>query len=96
MKKPKQGEIYQHFKGKNRLYEIVTVVKDPNTHKKIVYYKSLYSCDDFPAGTLFPRPLIEFCGYKKFDKDEEYDGIKYKKGKKVKRFILIKGLEDKL
>ncbi|MCL5018841.1 MAG: DUF1653 domain-containing protein [Candidatus Pacearchaeota archaeon] len=93
MTKPKQGEIYEHFKGKNRLYEIMTVAGE------IVWYKSLYEDKERKifVEDVFKRPLEEFCGYKEFDEDyTNYDGKEFKKGEKVKRFTLVKGLENKI
>ena len=97
MRKPKEKEVYEHFKGKNRLYEIVTVSKVNG--KKVVWYKSLYEDKEkeIYVGEPFSRPLKEFCGYKKFDEDyTNYDGKEFKKGEKVKRFTLVKSLGDKV
>lgn len=86
MKKPKRGEIYQHFKGKGRLYEIIAVAGE------MVYYESLYEDKErkISVGDVFKRPMKEFCGYKKFDEDyKNYDGKEFKKGERVKRFTLV-------
>ncbi|MDD5012403.1 MAG: hypothetical protein PHQ66_02030 [Candidatus Nanoarchaeia archaeon] len=93
MRKPKQGEVYEHFKGKDRFYEIITVVGE------IVWYKSLYEDKErkISVGEVFKRPLDEFCGYKEFDENyTNYDGKEFQKGEKVKRFVLIKNLENKI
>jgi len=93
MTKLKEKEVYEHFKGKNRFYEIITVAGE------IVWYKSLYEDKERKifVGQVFKRQLEEFCGYKEFDEDYvNYDGKEFKKGEKVKRFTLVKGLEDRI
>jgi hypothetical protein len=95
--KPQPKEKYQHFKGKSRKYEIVIVEKVNG--KQIVFYKSLYEDKDkgIYIGQPFSRSLKEFIGYKKFDEDyTNYDGKLFKKGTKIKRFTLVKTLEDKI
>lgn len=90
MKIPKENEIYVHFKGKDRKYEIVTVSKVNG--KNFVWYKSLYEDEkkEIYLGQVFSRPLEEFCGDKKFYENyTNYDGKTFRKGEKVKRFTLI-------
>ncbi len=94
MIKPKQGEQYKHWKGKNHIYEIVTVAKVNG--KQFVYYKSLYNDEKVYVNEPFSRPLIEFIGYKEFDRNyTNEDGKEFKKGEKVKRFTKV-NLENKL
>lgn len=76
MDEPKPGDKYKHFKNKE--YEILAVARDcENTDIKVVIYKSLYYDPNFPLGTIWSRPLEDFCGFKDLD------------GKKVKRFVKI-------
>jgi hypothetical protein len=75
MTKPKEKEKYQHWKGENHIYEIITVANVNG--EKIVFYKSLYSDENVYVGQPFSRPLKEFCGYKEID------------GEKVKRFTKL-------
>lgn len=50
--------IYRHRKG--CLYEVIAIGRSSNDcHQKIVVYKSLED-SDFPAGTIWVRPLTEF------------------------------------
>jgi len=76
---PKQGEVYQHFKGKEKLYRVIAVALDSEDPKrKIVVYEQLYDSEDFPRGTIWVRELNDFMG------EREKDGIK------VQRFVKIK------
>jgi len=79
MQIPKQGEKYKHFKGENKIYEIIAISLDCEDSNKIdVIYKQLYKTIDFPVGTIWKRSLENFIGYK------EFEG-----GNKVKRFTRI-------
>lgn len=70
--------IYQHFKGKDKLYQVIALARDCENHeKKVVVYKQLYE-SEFPKGTIWTRSLEDFLGEKIID------------GKSVKRFVLIK------
>lgn len=65
MEEPQPGERYIHFKGKDRLYEIVGIARDCNNLSKLsVIYKSLYDSEIFPIGTIFSRSLEDFVGFK--------------------------------
>lgn len=82
MEEPKPGEKYQHFKGEDKIYEIVTVSRDcDNPNEKYVNYRSLYNTEDnteeFPKGTVWSRSLEDFVGFKEMS------------GKKIKRFTKI-------
>jgi len=84
---PKPGEIYQHFKGKEKLYKVIAIARDcENPEKKIVIYKQLYdnknNQNEFPKGTIWSRPLGDFTGEKILEN-----------GNKVKRFTLVKNKE---
>ncbi len=73
------GGIYQHFKGKDRLYKVIGIARDcKNPEKEIVIYKQIYNSNKFPFGTLWARTLEDFLGYKEFED-----------GTKVKRFELV-------
>lgn len=90
IEEPEPGERYRHFKGEERIYEIITVARDcDNPEKKLVIYRNLYLTGNLQFGTIWARSLEDFCGEKIFDKDEEHGGKKYKKGDKVKRFTFI-------
>ncbi|MDO8516673.1 MAG: DUF1653 domain-containing protein [Nanoarchaeota archaeon] len=79
MNEPKPNQIYQHFKGKEKLYKILEIARDcENPEKKIVIYQQLYE-SEFPKGTIWARSLEDFVGYKKIENNKE-----------IKRFILIK------
>jgi hypothetical protein len=74
---PKPGEKYRHFKGKDKVYEIIAIARDcDNPDRKDVVYKSLYD-GKFPFGTIWRRSLEEFVGFKELN------------GEKIKRFIKI-------
>jgi hypothetical protein len=66
MREPKPKEKYRHYKGKDRIYEIVAIARDcDNPEKKLVIYKSLYhDYSMFPEGTIWSRLLDDFVGYK--------------------------------
>ncbi len=52
---PQSGEIWQHFKGTDKKYLIVTIAIHSETQEKFVIYKALY-------GTFkdYARPLEMF------------------------------------
>ena len=78
MEEPKPGEKYVHFKGKDKVYEVIVISRDCNNPaNKIVTYQSLYSSEEFQAGTIWSRSLEDFVGFKMVE------------GKKVKRFVKI-------
>lgn len=65
MQIPKQGEKYKHFKGDDKIYEIVAISLDcEDSSKTDVIYKQLYTTSDFPIGTIWKRLLEDFIGYK--------------------------------
>ena len=72
----KVGERYRHFKGE--LYEVLMIVLDSDTLKKVVVYKGFYNSEKFGKNPVWSRPLEDFIGFK--EKDE----------KKIKRFQLVK------
>ncbi|HTY43961.1 MAG TPA: DUF1653 domain-containing protein [Patescibacteria group bacterium] len=79
IEEPKPGKRYRHFKGNDKIYEIIAIARDDDNLKtRYVIYKALYS-GDFPTGTIWCRELNNFMGYKEFPD-----------GTKVKRFTLIK------
>jgi hypothetical protein len=90
MKEPKTGEKYVHFKGESNIYEIIIVARDSdNPGKKLVVYKMLFDKPPYNNGTVWVRLLEDFCGDKEFAQDAEYNGKKFKKGDKIKRFTKI-------
>jgi len=78
MEEPKQGEKFKHFKGENKIYEVIAIARDcENPEKKIIVYKQLYDSEKFSKGTIWIRELNDFCGFKEIN------------GNKVKRFVKI-------
>lgn len=49
---------YRHYKGKE--YEVLGSAIHSETLEEMVIYKPLYNASDFPAGTLWVRPLKMF------------------------------------
>jgi hypothetical protein len=75
---PKPGEKYRHFKGEDKIYEIIAIARDcDNPERMSVIYKSLYE-GEYPVGTIWRRSLEEFIGFKELN------------GNKVKRFTKVK------
>ena len=62
MRKPKPGERYRHFKGKE--YQIIGVATHTETEEPMVVYQALYG-----SYGLFVRPLAMFL--------EQVDAEKY-------------------
>jgi hypothetical protein len=79
MREPKPGEKYVHFKGGDKIYEIIAVARScDNFEEKFVIYKSLYDDKTFSKGTVFSRSLEDFCSLKELG------------DKKVRRFTKLK------
>ncbi len=86
MVEPKAGEKYLHFKGME--IEVICVARDcENIDRKIVVYKHYGNVKGLSGETVWVRDLADFCGYKKFKEDVEYEGKSFKRGDKVKRFM---------
>ena len=67
MKLPKAGEKYVHFRGEDKVYEIVAIARDnEDYYKKDVIYKQLYETEMFSKGTIWRRSLEDFLGHKQF------------------------------
>lgn len=86
------GEIYQHYKGKDKLYRLILEIKsteqiDSHTGKpeEWVVYQQLYDSPKFPKGTFWGRPKKMFLENIAVDVG----------GKKIEvpRFKLLRGLE---
>lgn len=74
---PQANDVYQHFKGRDKLYRVLEVARDAENPKQArVVYEQLYE-SEFPKGEVWSRTLEDFVGYKEI------------KGRKVKRFTLI-------
>ena len=67
MRKPKPGERYRHFKGKE--YQIVGVATHTETEEPMVVYQALYGSYE-----LFVRPLAMFLEQVDAEKYPEYAG----------------------
>ncbi|MFH1500389.1 MAG: DUF1653 domain-containing protein [archaeon] len=74
MEIPKEGEVWQHFKGEHMKYKIIAITNDTETQEKRVVYEQLYEGSDYPKGTLWDRPLKMFMSTKVVD------------GKEIQRF----------
>lgn len=87
MERPKSGEKYLHFKGKE--YEVLAVAlncEDPL--KKVVVYKQLYESEN-PIGTIWVRSLEDFASDKEFKQETKIGERIFKAGERVKKFKLI-------
>jgi hypothetical protein len=62
MPTPVVGDIYRHYKNKERFYEIVGVGKHTETFEDVVIYRALYDSPDFGAKAIWVRPLTMFLG----------------------------------
>ena len=49
---------YRHYKG--GLYEVLMTGLAETGHQEMVVYKSLEANDEYPAGSVWIRPLTEF------------------------------------
>lgn len=67
--------LYQHYKGGQ--YEVIGIVNHSESLEQLVLYKALYDSEDYPAGSLWVRPVDMFT------EDVMVDG------EKVKRFRFL-------
>lgn len=74
----KIGRIYQHYKGKDRLYQVTGIAIDSETLNEDIIYSQLYNSKKFPIHTLWTRPKSSFLEKIVLD------------GKEVPRFKLVK------
>lgn len=51
---------YTHFKGKDKLYEVIGEAIHSENGERLVIYKPLYESEGFPNGYLFARPKEMF------------------------------------
>jgi hypothetical protein len=49
---------YKHYKGK--MYELIGTGINTETEEEVAIYKSLYSTDKYPNGSIWVRPLAMF------------------------------------
>lgn len=52
--------IYRHFKGVEKLYEVLGIAKHTETEEELVIYKALYNDDKVKQGMIFARPINMF------------------------------------
>lgn len=50
--------VYRHYKGGT--YRVLGVARNTETGEETVVYESLYDASDYPAGSLWARPLAMF------------------------------------
>ena len=58
MAKAQVGKTYEHFKGGG--YIVVMLGRDSETTEDVVVYRSLYSSDEYPEGTIWVRSREDF------------------------------------
>lgn len=51
--------IYQHYRTE-KLYEVISVGRDSETHEEMIIYKALYQCDQFGTNQVWVRPKTMF------------------------------------
>ncbi|MFH0857121.1 MAG: DUF1653 domain-containing protein [Candidatus Magasanikbacteria bacterium] len=73
--------IYQHYKGPEKLYEVIGVGRHSETLEEFVVYRALYTSEEFGPNQLWVRPLQNFL------RPVEQDG------KTIPRFTFIKEKE---
>lgn len=72
----KEGGLYRHYRNK-KLYKVMTIARDSETHEEMVIYKGLYQCENFGWNPIWSRPVKMFL--------EIIDNA----GKKVPRFEFV-------
>ncbi len=60
MSTPAVGDIYRHYKNKDRHYEVVGVGKHTETLEDVVIYRALYDSSEFGPKAIWVRPLAMF------------------------------------
>ena len=58
-RKLKKG-LYTHFKGKDKVYEVIGEATHTETGEKLVIYKALYSDGHVKENDIFARPYEMF------------------------------------
>lgn len=69
--------VYQHYK-RGLLYRVHAVGRIHDTLEPVVIYESLENSEDFPAGTYFVRPFLEFTSSIQKESGEEVERFAYK------------------
>lgn len=51
---------YRHFKGYDKIYQVIGTAVHSETLEELVIYKMLYDMPDYKAGTIWVRPKEMF------------------------------------
>lgn len=68
--------VYQHYK--RGLYRVHAVGRMHDTLEPVVVYEALEDSEDFPSGTYFVRPYLEFTSSLQKESGEEVERFTYK------------------
>lgn len=52
--------LYTHFKGANKVYEVIGKARHTETNEELVIYKALYTDENVKEGDIFARPIDMF------------------------------------
>lgn len=59
---------YIHYKT-GKLYEVIDIARNSETHEEMIIYKSLYVCEKFGDNQLWVRPKEMFFEYVNYNGD---------------------------
>ncbi len=51
---------YRHYKGSEKIYEVIGVAKHSETLEDLIVYRALYESSDFGYGQIWARPKEMF------------------------------------
>lgn len=52
--------LYRHFKGENKIYEVLGTAMHTETEEELVIYRALYDDKMIKNGDMFARPIKMF------------------------------------